>query len=80
MGAGLLEALRAYVAGLPGQEPALAPLIDLWSHHLHCISPTAIIAGAVTLLGWAVRRSLWIPWLGWWSHIVIAVFTHSADY
>jgi membrane-bound metal-dependent hydrolase YbcI (DUF457 family) len=27
-----------------------------------------------------VRRTLWIPLLGWWSHIVIDVFTHSADY
>jgi hypothetical protein len=29
---------------------------------------------------WAVRRTLWLPLLGWWSHIVIDVFTHSADY
>ena len=26
------------------------------------------------------RRTLWIPLLGWWSHIVLDVFTHSADY
>ncbi len=29
---------------------------------------------------WRLRRTLWIPLLGWWSHIVIDVFTHSADY
>ena len=29
---------------------------------------------------WAVLHSLWIPLLGWWTHIVIDVFTHSADY
>ena len=27
-----------------------------------------------------MQRSLWFPLLGWWSHIVIDVFTHSADY
>jgi membrane-bound metal-dependent hydrolase YbcI (DUF457 family) len=29
---------------------------------------------------WLVRRGFWIPLLGWLSHIVIDVFTHSADY
>jgi hypothetical protein len=23
---------------------------------------------------------LWAPLLGWWSHIVIDIFTHSADF
>ena len=41
---------------------------------------SAVVAGAVTLLLWTIRRSLWLPLLGWWSHIVIDVFTHSADY
>ncbi len=27
-----------------------------------------------------MRHTLWIPLLGWRSHIVIDVFTHSADY
>ena len=79
-GDGSLEALRAYAVALPGQEPALPPRVDLWSHHLHCVAHSAIIAGAVTLLAYALRRSLWIPLLGWWSHIVIDVFTHSADF
>ena len=76
----LSGALRAYAVALPGQEPALPPMVELWSHHLHCVAHSAIIAVAVTLLAWALRRSLWIPLLGWWSHIVIDVFTHSADY
>lgn len=37
-------------------------------------------SAGVTLLLWAARRSLWIALAGWWSHIVIDVFTHSADY
>ena len=79
-GDGSLAALRAYAIAMPGQEPALPSLVEVWSHHLHCVAHSAIVAGAVTLLVWAVRRSLWIPLLGWWSHIVIDVFTHSADY
>ena len=79
-GDGSLEALRVYAVALPGQEPALPPRVELWSHHLHCVAHSAIIAGAVTLLAWALLRSLLIPLLGWWSHIAIDVFTHSADY
>lgn len=79
-GDGSLAVLRAYAIAVPGQEPVLPPIVNLWSHHLHCVAHSAIVAGAVTLLLWAMRRSLWIPLLGWWSHIVIDVFTHSADY
>jgi membrane-bound metal-dependent hydrolase YbcI (DUF457 family) len=43
-----------------------------------------VVAGAATLaLALAVRarrRRFWIPLLGWWSHIAIDVFTHSAAY
>lgn len=49
-------------------------------HHLHCIMHSAIVAGAVTSSVWWRRRALWLPLLGWWSHIVIDVFTHSADF
>lgn len=79
-GDGTLAALRAYVVAVPGLEPALPPVVNLLSHHLHCIAHSAIVAGAVTLLLWAALRSLWIPLLGWWSHVVIDVFTHSADF
>ena len=41
---------------------------------------SAPIASVVTGAVWMVRRAFWIPLLGWWSHIVIDVFTHSADY
>ena len=79
-GDGSVQALWAYVVAIPGQEPALPPMVERWSHHLHCVAHSAIVAGVITLLLWAVRRSLWIPLLGWWSHIIIDVFTHSADY
>ena len=77
---GSFAALRAYAVAVPGQEPVLPPLVGLLSHHLHCVMHSAPIASLVTLALWAGRRTFWIPLLGWWSHIVIDVFTHSADY
>ena len=77
-GDGSFSAVRAYALAVPGQEPALPPTVQWLSHHLHCIAHSAIVAAAVTLAIRTVRRSLWIPLLGWWSHIVIDVFTHSA--
>lgn len=79
-GDGTFRVLQAYAVAMPGQEPALPPMVHLLSHHLHCVMHSAIVAAAVTLLLYTVRRTLWIPLLGWWSHIVIDVFTHSADY
>jgi membrane-bound metal-dependent hydrolase YbcI (DUF457 family) len=38
------------------------------------------VAGALTLALRAGWRRFWIPLFGWWSHIVIDVFTHSAAY
>jgi hypothetical protein len=79
-GDGTWAVVRAYASALPGQEPTLPPLVGLLSHHLHCVMHSAVVAGVVTLISWAVLRSLWIPLLGWWLHIVIDVFTHSADF
>ena len=79
-GEGSLATVEACAVAVPGEEPTLPHLVNLLSHHLHCILHSAIVAGAVTLLAWAVTRSLWIPLLGWWSHIVIDVFTHSATF
>lgn len=48
--AGSLNAIWAYAVAIPGQEPPLPPLVAIWSHHLHCITHSAIVAGAVTFL------------------------------
>ena len=77
---GSFAALRGYAVAVPGHEPALPPVVQLWSHNLHCVMHSAPMAALVTGAVWAVRRTFWIPLLGWWSHIVIDVFTHSADY
>ena len=79
-GNGGLDVVLSYAVAVPGQEAGLPAMVKLLSHHLHCIMHSAVVAGAVTMVLWAVRHSLWIPLLGWWSHIVIDVFTHSADY
>jgi len=77
---GSFAALGGYAVAVPGQEPGLPPLVQRWSHNLHCVMHSAPIAALVTGAAWAARRAFWIPLLGWWSHIVIDVFTHSADY
>jgi len=79
-GSGTFTTVRDYAVATPGHEPLLPPMVVLVSDHLHCLAHSAVVAGLVTLLVWRLRGALWIPLLGWWSHIVIDVFTHSADY
>src|SRR6186713_3132707 len=74
--AGSLQSIYDYASASPGTEPLLPPLVETIVHHLHCIAHSAVVAGAVTLLVWRLRRQWLIPLLGWWSHIVIDVFTH----
>ena len=79
-GAGTVANVEDYAISAPGQEPAVPLLVEWMSHNLHCVTHSAIVAGVVSLLLWIWLKSLWIPLLGWWSHIVIDVFTHSVDY
>ncbi len=80
LGDGSFAAVRGYAVAVPGQEPWLPPVVQSWSHHLHCVMHSAPVAVLLTSGAWMVRRVLWLPLLGWWSHIVIDVFTHSAEY
>ncbi len=75
-----MAVLYAYIAALPGFEPALPPWAAVLTHHLHCVMHSAVVAGVMTAAVWWLTRSLWLPLLGWWSHIVIDVFTHSAEF
>ena len=79
-GGGGLRTLIDYTFATPGAEPVLAPWVAMLSHHLHCILHSAVIAGLASVVVWRWHRSLLAPLLGWWSHIVIDVFTHSADF
>jgi len=72
--------VRAYVQALPRSEPVLPPTVGLLTYHLHCFMHSAVVAGAFAALCWGALRSFWVPLLGWWLHIVIDVFTHSADF
>ncbi|WP_144290189.1 metal-dependent hydrolase [Ideonella sp. A 288] len=77
---GSFAALRGYSVATPGHEPGLPPLVQWGSHHLHCAMHSAPIAAGVTAALWAAGPGVRIALLGWWSHIVIDVFTHSAAY
>lgn len=69
-----------YVTALPGQEPPMPEAVQLWAHHLHCVLHSALVAALVSAALWLRWRVFWLPLLGWWSHIVIDVFTHSAEF
>jgi hypothetical protein len=77
---GGFELLADYASALPGFEPVLPPWAATLTHHLHCVMHSAIVAAAISLLVFIGGRTWWLPLSGWWSHIVIDVFTHSADF
>lgn len=79
-GAGSFDVLWAYAMAEPDRASGLPVIVTLLSQNLHCAAHSAVVAGVVTLVVWKWRGALWFPLLGWWSHIVIDVFTHSADY
>ena len=79
-GEGTGHALQAYALATPGHEPAMPGWAVLASHHLHCTMHSAMVAGGITLASWLLLRSVWFPLWGWWSHILIDVPTHSADF
>lgn len=82
-GGGTAAALATYAFAMPGAEPAMPVLVTEAAHHLHCMMHSALIAAAI---GWLLsRRPEWwrvlvVPLTGWWFHVGIDVFTHSAEY
>lgn len=77
---GLPSEFMMYVKALPHRVKPLPESVELWSHHLHCVFHSGVIAMAVTLIAWRWSRVFWLPLAGWWSHILIDVFTHSDDF
>jgi hypothetical protein len=78
-GAGSWHALAALATALPDRSPRCrppprchaSPALPRPQRHLRRRADRAI---------WIATGSLWIPLLGWWSHILIDVLTHSADF
>lgn len=79
-GHGSIGLLYDYALAVPGTEPWLPPIVHTIAHHLHCTAHSAIVAAGVSALVALLRRVWLLPLLGWWSHIVIDVFTHSKEY
>ena len=77
---GSLGTVRDYALALPGAEPTMSATVEWFTHHLHCLFHSAVVAAGVSLALRVILRRWWLPLLGWWSHIVIDVFTHSATF
>ena len=69
-----------YAVALPGKEPMLPAWVVTLSQQLHCLFHSALVATVISGLVYVVRHQFWLSLLGWWSHIIIDVFTHSADF
>jgi hypothetical protein len=72
--------LSGYALALPGAEPPMSDTVAWFAHHLHCAFHSAVVAAAVSMSLRLLLWRWWWPLLGWWSHIIIDVFTHSADF
>jgi hypothetical protein len=75
-----LQLVYDTIVALPGREPPVPETVRFLGTHLYFVMHSAIVLGALTLLLWILRRRFPIVLLGWWSHIVIDVFTHTGDY
>ena len=69
-----------YALATPGSEPPMPATVALWSHHLHCILHSGLIAAIVTFAATLSTGRFWLPLAGWWSHIVIDTFAHSSNF
>jgi hypothetical protein len=75
-----LKLVLAYATATPGLEPALPSWVSQWTHHLHCTMHSVVVLGALTLLLWLAKCRFPMVLIGWWSHVLIDIPTHSADY
>lgn len=80
LGSGTWAAIQGYAFATPGTEPWLPAGVETWSHTLHCVMHSAVVASVVTAIVWFRWQRMLVPLAGWWSHVVIDVFTHSNDY
>jgi hypothetical protein len=76
---GGFQSIQSFATAVPGQEPVLPLVVYLVSHTLPFTAHSALVTGLATLLVWRFKPVFLIPLPGGWSHIVIDVFSHSAD-
>ena len=75
------DTILAYALATPGAEPVMPTWVIDTAQAVHCSFHSAVLAGLVSLLIWPGGNiKLRYLLLGWWSHILIDTFTHSADY
>ncbi len=75
------DAILAYALATPGAEPVMPAWVVGTAQVVHCSFHSAVMAGLVSLLIWPRGHVRWrYLLLGWWSHILIDTFTHSANY
>jgi len=75
-----LALIYSYIVATPASEPSLPPLLTAFIHHLHCTMHSAIVVAGITIVAWVVNRAFPLVLLGWWSHVLLDIPTHSADY
>jgi hypothetical protein len=75
-----LQFAVAYISATPGLEPALPDWLSVLIHHLHCTMHSVVILAAVSGVAWLTAPRVLLALLGWWSHVLIDVPTHSAAY
>ena len=75
-----LQFALAYITATPGLEPTMPDWVSSLTHHLHCAMHSVVVLGVLTAFLWHVRGRFPIALLGWWSHVLIDIPTHSADY
>ncbi|MCW5667266.1 MAG: hypothetical protein KIT35_25800 [Piscinibacter sp.] len=67
LGGGTWAALQGYAFATPGAEPWLPSAVQAWSHTLHCVMHSAVVASVVTMVAWLRWPWLLVPLAGWWS-------------
>ena len=75
-----LQFIFAYVTATPGLEPDLPAWVWQLTHHLHCAMHSVVVLGLLTAVMWLFMRRFPVVLMGWWSHVLIDIPTHSADY
>lgn len=75
-----LSFIRDILVATPGTEPSMPVAMHALGRQLYDTMHSAIVAAAVTAVVWMLHGAFPIVLLGWWSQIVIDVFTHSRAY